>query len=172
MSIRDASAEAFHGLEHESGQLHDFERHVRQNGPCTRAMAGQALNYPANVYSARINKLVAEGVLIELPEKAPCDVTGCRVGWLAHRDRVTLKQLGLEHCDECARDSGVYCHQKICCAARYVLFVGNTPEMTIEAMVARYGHPKDRLLMVMGAIKRERMRRLIDSKKSANEGVA
>lgn len=167
MGARDASVESYRDLDNESGQLSHFEAHIKLHGPCTRAMAGKALNYPANVYSARINRLLAEGTLFELPEKAPCKETGVRVNWVVHKDRITLEQLQLNPCDGCRNESAIFSFTKICCAARYVLFAGGNMDHTAEVMARKHGHDLTRIRMVMSALQRAKRKKMLESSNEA-----
>lgn len=157
---RDASAEAYHDVRaHEHGQLREFEQHFRDHGPCSRAMAGAALGYGANIYSARVNKLVKEKILIELPCKAPCEVTGHNVGQLVHRHRVTLDQLGVRPCEACQKESGMYDLNLICCAGRRVLDTPGDRAITAASFATRFGHDVDQLKLIANAIHRARLAR-------------
>lgn len=175
MSARDASVDAYHGLhDQESGQLAEFERYVFLHGPCTRAMAGAALSYPANVHSARINKLVKERKLIELVVKAPCEITGVTVGWLVHRKKATFEHIGATQCDGCKVNSGIYTMTNACCAARFVLMDGGDRAATLQAVAHRWGHDEEKLKLLVNITHRARVVQALASSKdraSANEEV-
>ena len=168
--VRQASADAYHDIRAaEHGQLQQFERFVLFRGHCTRAMAGKALDMPANVYSARINKLVAEGVLIELADKAPCEVTGVRVNWLVHKNKVQMHHLGESVCEGCRRDSAIFTLTQVCCCARYVLSFPGDQVMHAELAAKRHGHDLASLNRVICAMRNEARERAVA--KAANEGA-
>lgn len=145
MTARDASIDAYHEHVDEHGQLGQMERWYREHGPATRAMAGQALEFPANVYSARANRLVKDGRLVELEQKAPCKVTGITVGWLAHVETISRDHLGFKDCPLCAKDSGIYEMRTLCCAARFIANTGGDRNEAVKNMAEKHGHDQRQL---------------------------
>lgn len=175
MSARDASIDAYHeAVVDEHGQLGQMERWFRDHGPGTRAMAGAALDFPANVYSARANKLIKEGRLVELEHKAPCHVTGVTVGWLAHVDTLTREQLGLQACALCERDSGIYEMRSYCCAGRFIVNSAGDVDLGIKVACEKHGFEPRKLRMVVAATlhwRRERIMNQMLAERAANEAA-
>lgn len=172
MTAANASTEAYHQItSSEHGQLAEFELHILRNGPCSRAMAGKALNYGANIYSARVNKLIKNKVVREVVGKRTCEETGFAVGFLVHRSRVTLADIGVQLCDGCQKDSGVYGSQ-ICCAARLAMHYHGDLKRNIAIMAEKYRFEEEKVEDVVTAIKNARRAAAVEGfveRRAANE---
>lgn len=153
MSARDASVEAYREYAvSETGQLQQFDRWFKHNGPATRAMAGDALGFPANVYSARVNRLIKDGRLVETSRKDKCEVTGFTASWVVHIDRLMPADLGVGiDCPRCQANSGIYEQTKECCAARFILNSHGDPELGITTAVRRHGFDEPRFRLIIQA---------------------
>jgi len=54
-----------------------------QNEAMTRKLIAKTLGLETSCVAGRVNELLASGAIHELPETAPCPVTGVRVKWVA-----------------------------------------------------------------------------------------
>ena len=87
--VRESSLNVYHGDvvgAKEFGQAETVERFVRNRTTVTRRQIATGLGMETGTVAARVNKLVADGVLIESGPLSPCPITGKRVHWLQHRD--------------------------------------------------------------------------------------
>lgn len=83
-AIRTASLDAYHG--HIAGgreltQCDQVEAEIIRHGTCTRRMIAQSLGIETSTISARVNKLIEQGRVIECGMH-PCPITGRRVNWI------------------------------------------------------------------------------------------
>jgi DNA-binding MarR family transcriptional regulator len=91
-NVRDTSIDCYYGGVSgilETGQAEmvaDFV--LRQGGKITRRQVARGLQMETGTVSARVNKLVADGVLVEGEEneRIKCPITGKLVYWINHRD--------------------------------------------------------------------------------------
>lgn len=84
-AIRSASLDAYHGHvvgSTETRQADLIEREIAGHHACTRRMIAQALGMETGTVSARVNKLIADGRVVETGMN-PCPVTGRSVNWIA-----------------------------------------------------------------------------------------
>ena len=96
MSVRESSAEAYHGIGPKASTDRDIiAQLVRQRGPMTRRQIASFLHMETSSVSGRVNELVEAGELVELDELRPCPETGRRVTWLAHPEDCVGFQMGL-----------------------------------------------------------------------------
>lgn len=56
---------------------------LSQNPAMTRKLIATTLGLETSCVAGRVNELLASGAIHELPETAPCPVTGVRVKWVA-----------------------------------------------------------------------------------------
>lgn len=71
--------------------------HVKRTGWCTRRQIAQATGIETATVSGTVNGLIEDGTLVECPEedKRPCPITGRKVLWVTHKDRLAGKQLDI-----------------------------------------------------------------------------
>lgn len=83
-AIRSSSLDAYHG--HVAGsvefnQAAQVEQEIARQVVCTRRMVAKALGMETSTVAARVNKLLADGRVVE-GGMSPCPITGKRVNWL------------------------------------------------------------------------------------------
>lgn len=84
-AVREASLDAYHNQivgGREQTQCDLVETEIIRQGLCTRRMIAQALGMETGTVSARVNKLIADGRVVETGMN-PCPVTGRSVNWIA-----------------------------------------------------------------------------------------
>ena len=98
MSVRESSAEAYHGIAIKAATDRDIiAQLVRQRGPMTRRQIASFLHMETSAVAGRCNELINSEPpgLVELGELRPCPETGRRVTWLAHPEHCAGFQMGL-----------------------------------------------------------------------------
>lgn len=83
-AVREASLDAYHNQivgGREQTQCDLVETEIIRQGLCTRRMIAQALGIETSTVSARVNKLIEQGRVIECGMH-PCPITGKRVNWI------------------------------------------------------------------------------------------
>lgn len=65
----------------ELNQCDLVEVEISRQKVCTRRMVAKALGMETGTVSARVNKLIADGLVIEAAA-SPCPITGKKVHWL------------------------------------------------------------------------------------------
>lgn len=84
-AIRSSSLETYHNViagSREDGQAQLVLDAIQAMGRCTRRMIAHRLRMETGTVSARVNKLLADGRIVETGYKKPCPVTGISVNWL------------------------------------------------------------------------------------------
>lgn len=84
-AVREASLDAYHGQiagSRELTQCDQVEAEIIRHGTCTRRMIAKVLGMETGTVSARVNKLIADGRVVETGMN-PCPVTGRSVNWIA-----------------------------------------------------------------------------------------
>ncbi len=82
--VREASRDAYHNQiagSRELTQCDQVEAEIIRHGTCTRRMIAQSLGIETSTISARVNKLIEQGRVIECGMH-PCPITGRRVNWI------------------------------------------------------------------------------------------
>lgn len=91
--VRESSIDCYHECVVpllESGQAEQVARYVKRFGKCSRREVARGMKMETGTVSARVNKLIADGVLVEGDEadRIKCPVTGKLVYWINHRDNM------------------------------------------------------------------------------------
>lgn len=84
-AIRSSSLDTYHNViagSREDGQAELVLDAIMSMGRCTRRMVAHRLGMETGTVSARVNKLLADGRIVETGYKKPCPVTGISVNWL------------------------------------------------------------------------------------------
>lgn len=84
-AVREASRDAYHGQivgGREQTQCDLVETEIIRQGLCTRRMIAKVLGMETGTVSARVNKLIETGRVIETGTLHPCPITGRRVNWI------------------------------------------------------------------------------------------
>lgn len=84
-AVREASLDAYHNQiagSRELTQCDQVEAEIIRQGKCTRRMLSQSLGIETSTISARVNKLIETGRVIETGTLHPCPITGRRVNWI------------------------------------------------------------------------------------------
>jgi predicted transcriptional regulator len=93
--VRDSSKEVY---ENEVKGTVEFKQseivanYILSKNKLTRRMVATGLKMETGTVSARVNKLIKDGIVIESNEKAKCPITGKSVYWLQHRDVANPQQ--------------------------------------------------------------------------------
>lgn len=98
-NVRNASLDA-HEINKATGlyakQTQQVGAYAKTVDKFTRRMIEDGAGIRPSSVTRALDPLLAAGHVVELPGLAPCPVSGRRVGWLAHKDRVEGVQLGLD----------------------------------------------------------------------------
>jgi DNA-binding MarR family transcriptional regulator len=84
-AIRSASLDAYHGHiigSRELDQAGRVEAEITRQGRCTRRMVAESLGMETSTVSARVNKLLKDGRIVETGYLKQCPITGKQVNWL------------------------------------------------------------------------------------------
>lgn len=97
-NVRKASLEA-HELNKVTGlysrQTSQVRAYALTVDKFTRRMIEEGAGIRPSSITRALDPLLVAGEVVELEGLAPCPVSGRRVGWLTHKDRVKGVQLGL-----------------------------------------------------------------------------
>lgn len=82
MTVAHTSISAYHGIDRSCIRA-AIVGLLSQNTAMTRKLIAKTLGLETSCVAGRVNELLAAGAIHELPETAPCPVTGVRVKWVA-----------------------------------------------------------------------------------------